>query len=153
MEWTSSNVTQCIYLVQIDWLVHVLISLCFGLVHGELSPLSPLLPSLPPSPPLSHFELFLINLSFVVCSGKAAIPILWKFLNRWPNPDTARKGDWQAMARLLAPLGLHEKRAKIIIRFSGRDQHYARDLHTIHYYFSFYEIFYRLFKFFCKQFD
>ena len=51
--------------------------------------------------------------------GKAAIPILWKFLNRWPNPDAARKGDWQAMARLLTPLGLHEKRAKIIIRFSG----------------------------------
>lgn len=151
------NFLKChsMYIFSTNWLTGTCInfSLFWTGSWRTLSSFSP--PSLPPSlpPPLSHFELFLINLSFVVCSGKAAIPILWKFLNRWPNPDTARKGDWQAMARLLAPLGLHEKRAKIIIRFSGRDQHYARDLHTIHYYFSFYEIFYRLFKFFCKQFD
>lgn len=62
MEWTSSNVTQCIYLVQIDWLVHVLISLCFGLVHGKLSPLSPLLPSLPPS-----LSLWIIFDKFILC--------------------------------------------------------------------------------------
>lgn len=151
------NFLKChsMYIFSTNWLTGTCINLSLFWTGSwrTLSSFSP--PSLPPSlpPPLSHFELFLINLSFVVCSGKAAIPILWKFLNRWPNPDTARKGDWQAMARLLAPLGLHEKRAKIIIRFSGRDQHYARDLHTIHYYFSFYEIFYRLFKFFCKQFD
>ncbi|KAK3103518.1 hypothetical protein FSP39_019827 [Pinctada imbricata] len=51
-------------------------------------------------------------------TGKAAIPLLWKFLNRWPNADKARKADWRDIAKLLNPLGLHEKRAKIIIRFS-----------------------------------
>ncbi|XP_062617692.1 dentin sialophosphoprotein-like isoform X2 [Saccostrea cucullata] len=68
-------------------------------------------------------------------TGKAAIPILWKFLNRWPNPDAARRGDWQSMARLLTPLGLHEKRAKIIIRFSDefltKEWRYPIELHGI----------------------
>ncbi|XP_061187716.1 uncharacterized protein LOC133195790 [Saccostrea echinata] len=68
-------------------------------------------------------------------TGRAAIPILWKFLNRWPNPDAARRGDWQSMARLLTPLGLHEKRAKIIIRFSDeyltKDWRYPIELHGI----------------------
>lgn len=52
-------------------------------------------------------------------TGTAAIPLLWKFLNKWPNPDAARKGDVVAMARILQPLGLHEKRANTIIRFSN----------------------------------
>ncbi|KAL3852619.1 hypothetical protein ACJMK2_016237 [Sinanodonta woodiana] len=68
-------------------------------------------------------------------SGKAAIPILWKFLNKWPNPDAARKGDWKAMAKVLEPLGLHEKRAKIIIRFSDeyltKEWKYPIELHGI----------------------
>ncbi|XP_056000775.1 methyl-CpG-binding domain protein 4-like isoform X2 [Ostrea edulis] len=67
--------------------------------------------------------------------GRAAIPVLWKFLNRWPNPDVARKGDWESMARLLKPLGLHEKRAKIIIRFSDeyltKEWKYPIELHGI----------------------
>lgn len=121
----------------------MLIYLCSELVHGKFS--------LSLSLSFVHFKIFLMNLYFVVYTGKAAIPILWKFLNRWPNPDTARRGDWQAMARLLAPLGLHEKRAKIIIRFSGWDQHPVKDHHTIHYYFSFYEIFHKIFRFICKQ--
>lgn len=52
-------------------------------------------------------------------TGTAAIPLLWKFLNKWPNPDVARKGDQVAIARILQPLGLHEKRAHTIIRFSN----------------------------------
>ncbi|XP_053378007.1 methyl-CpG-binding domain protein 4-like [Mercenaria mercenaria] len=52
-------------------------------------------------------------------TGTAAIPLLWKFLNKWPNPDMARKGDQAAMAKILQPLGLHEKRAHTIIRFSN----------------------------------
>ena len=54
-----------------------------------------------------------------ILPGAAAIPLLWKFFNRWPNPDVARRGDWQAIARLMTPLGLHEKRAHTIIRFSS----------------------------------
>ncbi|XP_069140782.1 uncharacterized protein [Argopecten irradians] len=68
-------------------------------------------------------------------TGKAAIPLLWKFFNKWPNPDTARKADAAAIARLLTPLGLHEKRAKIIIRFSDeyltKDWTYPEELYGI----------------------
>ncbi|XP_033745690.1 LOW QUALITY PROTEIN: uncharacterized protein LOC117331201 [Pecten maximus] len=68
-------------------------------------------------------------------TGKAAIPLLWKFFNKWPNPDAARKADAAAIARLLTPLGLHEKRAKIIIRFSDefltKDWTYPEELHGI----------------------
>lgn len=51
--------------------------------------------------------------------GNAAIPLLWKFLNKWPNPDAARRGEPHAMAKVLQPLGLHEKRAGTIRRFSN----------------------------------
>ncbi|OWF54242.1 uncharacterized protein LOC110445386 [Mizuhopecten yessoensis] len=68
-------------------------------------------------------------------TGKAAIPLLWKFFNKWPNPDAARKADAAAIAKLLTPLGLHEKRAKIIIRFSDeyltKDWSYPEELHGI----------------------
>ncbi|XP_052779116.1 uncharacterized protein LOC128216562 [Mya arenaria] len=51
-------------------------------------------------------------------TGNAAIPLLWRFFNKWPNPDVARKGDEEAIAKLLQPLGLHERRAHTIKRFS-----------------------------------
>ncbi|XP_060074997.1 uncharacterized protein LOC132554704 [Ylistrum balloti] len=68
-------------------------------------------------------------------TGKAAIPLLWKFFNKWPNPDATRKADAAAIAKLLTPLGLHEKRAKIIIRFSDeyltKEWTYPEELHGI----------------------
>ncbi|KAH3880373.1 hypothetical protein DPMN_004287 [Dreissena polymorpha] len=68
-------------------------------------------------------------------TGSAAIPLLWRFFNKWSNPDTARKGDPAAMARLLQPLGLHEKRAHTIVRFSHeyltKDWQYPRELYGI----------------------
>lgn len=40
-------------------------------------------------------------------------------MNRWPSPEEARQADESVVARMLQPLGLHEKRASILIRFSG----------------------------------
>lgn len=51
--------------------------------------------------------------------GAKAIPVLWKFLELYPTPQIARDIRWEPMADLLRPLGLFEKRAKIIIRMSG----------------------------------
>ncbi|GAB1601836.1 methyl-CpG-binding domain protein 4-like [Argonauta hians] len=51
-------------------------------------------------------------------TGKAAIPLLWKFFDLYPDADSARDADWHHIAHLITPLGLNEKRAKIIIRFS-----------------------------------
>lgn len=51
--------------------------------------------------------------------GKAAIPVLWQFFERWGSAEETRRADWRPIAELLHPLGLHEKRAKMLIRFSG----------------------------------
>jgi len=48
-----------------------------------------------------------------------AIPILWEFFNRWGSAEVTRTADWKEIAELMHPLGLYEKRAKMLIRFSG----------------------------------
>ena len=45
--------------------------------------------------------------------------MLWDFFKKYPTAESAREADWRELATLLNPLGLHEKRAQIIIRFSG----------------------------------
>ena len=46
--------------------------------------------------------------------------MLWDFFKKYPNAESARQADWRELAAMLNPLGLHEKRAQIIIRFSGK---------------------------------
>ena len=55
-----------------------------------------------------------------VFTADAAIPLLWKFLNRWPSAEQARRAEKERIAKMLQPLGLHETRAATIIRFSGQ---------------------------------
>ncbi|ESO84369.1 hypothetical protein LOTGIDRAFT_196777 [Lottia gigantea] len=68
-------------------------------------------------------------------TGTAAIPLLWKFFNRWPTADSARNGSAEKMSKLMQPLGLHEKRAETIIRFSDeyltKKWTYPNELHGI----------------------
>ncbi|XP_041348410.1 uncharacterized protein LOC121367991 isoform X2 [Gigantopelta aegis] len=68
-------------------------------------------------------------------TGKAAIPLLWKFFNRWNTPEAARNASPEAIARLMQPLGLQEKRAETIIKFSDeyltKDWKYPIELHGI----------------------
>lgn len=68
-------------------------------------------------------------------TGAKAIPILWEFLKRFPNPEVTRLANWKQIAELIQTLGLHEKRAKIIIRFSEefltKDWRTPRELHGI----------------------
>lgn len=48
-----------------------------------------------------------------------AIPVLWRFFERYPSAEVTREADWKPMSELMKPLGLYELRAKTIIRFSG----------------------------------
>lgn len=68
-------------------------------------------------------------------SGAKAIPILWEFFKRFPTPEVTRSADWKQIAELIQTLGLHEKRAKIIIRFSeeflSKDWNSPKELHGI----------------------
>ncbi|XP_018617767.2 methyl-CpG-binding domain protein 4 [Scleropages formosus] len=68
-------------------------------------------------------------------NGKMAIPVLWQFFERYPTPEVTRESDWLPLAELLRPLGLHELRAKSIIRFSDeyltKQWRYPIELHGI----------------------
>ncbi|CAJ0941482.1 unnamed protein product [Ranitomeya imitator] len=68
-------------------------------------------------------------------SGKMAVPVLWRFLEKYPTPDVARAADWKEMSELLQPLGLYELRAKTIVRFSDefltKKWRYPIELHGI----------------------
>lgn len=52
-------------------------------------------------------------------TGTAALPVLWDFFKLYPTPEAAIRGDPKEIAKLMNPLGLHEKRAQIIMKFSG----------------------------------
>lgn len=68
-------------------------------------------------------------------TGRKAIPVMWEFFRKFPNPEVTSKADWKEIAELIQSLGLQEKRAKIIIRFSEefltKDWHYPKELHGI----------------------
>lgn len=52
-------------------------------------------------------------------TGKMAIPVLWRFFERYPSPEVTREADWKPLSDLMKPLGLYELRAKTLVRFSG----------------------------------
>ncbi|XP_042870901.1 neurofilament heavy polypeptide-like isoform X3 [Penaeus japonicus] len=101
------------------------------------------------NPPRSPFNLFqeslyhdpwklLIGTIFLNrTTGEEALGknVLWDFLERWPTPEDAVKASWEEIAELIQCLGLHEKRAKMIIRFSEeyltKDWVYPKELHGI----------------------
>lgn len=68
-------------------------------------------------------------------NGKLAIPILWKFFEKYPTPLETTTAKWQDISELLQPLGLHNLRAKTIITFSKeylrKDWRYPIELHGI----------------------
>ena len=51
-------------------------------------------------------------------SYKQVLPIIDGFFERWPDPEAASKADEQEMKEYLKSLGMHNKRAKTIIKMS-----------------------------------
>jgi len=51
-------------------------------------------------------------------NNKVSLPILWQFFEFWPSAEAASQADPSQVAKLLQPMGLHNLRAKTIIRFS-----------------------------------
>lgn len=68
-------------------------------------------------------------------SGRMAVPVLWQFFERYPSAEATRRADWKPMSELMNPLGLHELRAKTLIRFSEeyltKQWRYPIELHGI----------------------
>ncbi len=53
------------------------------------------------------------------CTGTAALPVLWRFFDQYSKPEDAIQANVTDIANMFAPLGLQNKRANIIMRFSG----------------------------------
>ena len=51
-------------------------------------------------------------------NNKVSLPILSKFFSLWPSPQSASLADPDQVADLLQPMGLHNLRAKTLIKFS-----------------------------------
>jgi len=51
-------------------------------------------------------------------NNKVSFPILSKFFSLWPSPEAASLADQDQVAQLLQPMGLHNLRAKTLIKFS-----------------------------------
>jgi hypothetical protein len=59
-----------------------------------------------------------LNKSCCIFPGKVALPILWTFLETWPDAAACCDADVKQIADLIQPLGLNHKRAKILMRMS-----------------------------------
>ncbi|XP_065916625.1 methyl-CpG-binding domain protein 4-like isoform X3 [Dysidea avara] len=51
-------------------------------------------------------------------TGKKAIPVLKEFLAQYGSAEVTMKSDEQQISQLMEPLGLHHKRAQILMKFS-----------------------------------
>lgn len=51
-------------------------------------------------------------------SIKQVRPIIFKFFDRWPDPDAAIRADQTEMAEMISKLGFKNRRSKSIIRMS-----------------------------------
>lgn len=54
-------------------------------------------------------------------TGKVALPVLWQFFSSYSSPEETSMADWRPIAKLIERLGLHIKRAKMIIQFSSEN--------------------------------
>lgn len=64
------------------------------------------------------WQLLIATIFLNKTTGSAAKPVFWKFVEQFPTPDSVVNADWKVIADLMEPLGLHQRRAKNIIRFS-----------------------------------
>ncbi|GAA97128.1 uncharacterized protein L969DRAFT_23520 [Mixia osmundae IAM 14324] len=51
-------------------------------------------------------------------SGRAAVPVLYQILERWPTAHALAAADLQELTQVIYPIGLYNRRARMLIRFS-----------------------------------
>ncbi|XP_057291831.1 uncharacterized protein LOC130614420 isoform X2 [Hydractinia symbiolongicarpus] len=64
------------------------------------------------------WQLLIATIFLNKTTGSAAKPVFWKFVEQFPTAESVVNADWKVIADLMEPLGLHQRRAKNIIRFS-----------------------------------
>jgi len=56
----------------------------------------------------------------VISTGTKAIPVLKEFLHQYGSAEVTLESDEQQISQLMEPLGLHHKRAQILMKFSSK---------------------------------
>lgn len=65
-------------------------------------------------------HVYYANLPFAFSVGKKAIPVLKEFLVQYDCAEVTVNSDQGQIAQLMEPLGLHHKRAQILMQFSSK---------------------------------
>ena len=66
---------------------------------------------------------YLYGYAICVSVGKKAIPVLREFLVQYNSAEVTVNSDQGQIAQLMEPLGLHHKRAQILMQFSSKLYH------------------------------
>jgi len=81
------------------------------------------------------WQLLIATIFLHKTTGTVAIPLFNAFISKYDTPEQVISADWKEIAELIKPMGLHEKRAKIIITFSeeylNKDWEHPIELHGI----------------------
>jgi len=67
-----------------------------------------------------HFLIKYVCSNLCVSVGKKAIPVLREFLVQYSSAEVTVDSDQKQIAQLMEPLGLHHKRAQILVQFSSK---------------------------------
>ncbi|XP_066932312.1 uncharacterized protein [Clytia hemisphaerica] len=64
------------------------------------------------------WQLLIATIFLNKTTGSAALPIFWKFVEKYSEPESVLMANPVEITRMLQPLGLHKRRADTILRFS-----------------------------------
>lgn len=81
------------------------------------------------------WRLLLATIFLNKTNNKVALPLFWEFLSKWPNPEGVLKADEEEISTFLQPIGLFNRRAKVIKNFTqeflDKDWSYPKELYGI----------------------
>jgi methyl-CpG-binding domain protein 4 len=66
----------------------------------------------------SPWKLLLATIFLNKTNGLVALPLFWKFVQKWKTPQDAASADQSEVSEFLKPIGLQNVRAKQIVKFS-----------------------------------
>jgi len=67
-----------------------------------------------------------------ISTGKKAIPVLKEFLIQYDSAEVTVNSDEEQISQLMEPLGLHRKRAQILMQFSSELYHRNADNYSMY---------------------
>lgn len=68
---------------------------------------------------LSEWRVVVACVCLNLCSARAARPVIFRILQRWPTPDALSRADTRALEGIIRPLGLSQKRVEYLCNLSA----------------------------------